>query len=88
MEPGLGLRTIARHRTFMNALKLHSFRQPLHKKIINTREHSTVCGIHIGGCKNVVHWHVISFISIILSRFGETTSFASIFTAEERARGP
>jgi hypothetical protein len=48
METDLGLRTIAWQRTFMNALKPLLFRQPLHKKIINTREQSTVCGSHIG----------------------------------------
>jgi hypothetical protein len=82
METDLGLRTIAWHYTFMNALKPHSFRQPLHKKLINAREHSTVCGSHIGDYKSPP---ACDKFRTILSRFGETVSFASIFTVEERA---
>ena len=60
METDLGLRTIAWHCTFMNALKPHSFRQPLHLKIINARQHRTVCGFTTDeNC----HRHVISFVS-------------------------
>jgi len=83
METDLGLRTIAGHRTLMNALKPHSFRQPVHQKIINTREHSTVCGFHTGVYKKCCQPACDKFC-INLSRFGETMSFASNFTAEER----
>jgi len=67
----------------MNAFKLHSFRQPLHKKIINTREHGTVCGFHTGDNKKS-RLPACDKFCIILSRFVETMSFASIVTAEER----